>query len=62
MMLPWCSTMGVTGWLVMIAGWATFVALSVWAISRLIPVSDGSEAATQVPEELTADRVATSGR
>jgi hypothetical protein len=32
-----CGAMGFAGWLFMLLFWTTFVALVVWAISRLLP-------------------------
>ena len=54
-MLPWCTT-SVAGWLLMLTLWGTFIALSVWAISWLIPVNrDAGQAAGRLsgnPEHL----------
>jgi hypothetical protein len=36
-MLPWCTGMGAGGWLFMVLLWGSFIALAVWAITRLIP-------------------------
>lgn len=47
-MFSWCTTMGLAGWLVMVALWGTFVTLAVWAISRLIPAPP-KERADAVP-------------
>ena len=41
----YCGGMGVAGWLVMIAFWGGFIALVLWAVTRLFPTSDrGGEA------------------
>jgi putative membrane protein len=36
----YCGGMGVAGWLVMIAFWGGFIALVLWAVTRLFPASD----------------------
>jgi hypothetical protein len=41
-----CSTMGIAGWLLMIALWGSFLAFSIWTITRLFPLHpDGVESA-----------------
>ncbi len=49
----WCSGMGVAGWLFMAAVWGGFLAVVVWAVTRLFPRSrpggeDGGERAASV--------------
>jgi putative membrane protein len=33
----WCGGMGLGGWVLMVAFWTAFIALSVWAITRIFP-------------------------
>lgn len=40
MFAGYCGGMGVAGWLVMIAFWGGFIALVLWAVTRLFPASD----------------------
>lgn len=35
----YCGGMGLGGWLLMIGGWATLVAVVVWAVARLFPTA-----------------------
>jgi putative membrane protein len=39
-MLGYCGAWGVGGWLLMLGLWAGFIALVVWAVSRLFPAGD----------------------
>lgn len=52
-MLPWCAGMNAVGWLLMVGFWGTFVALAVWAITRLIPIAppDDPEIPVSAPGE-----------
>jgi hypothetical protein len=34
----WCVGIGLAGWLVVIALWAAFLALVVWALAALFPI------------------------
>ena len=60
-MLSWCMDLGATGWVLMVALWGTFVALAIWAISRLIPVApveaiDPAQGTSRLVQEVTPDR------
>lgn len=33
----WCGAIGVGGWMLMATFWLAFLALAVWAISRIFP-------------------------
>jgi uncharacterized membrane protein len=54
----YCSGMGIGGWLLMIGLWAGFVAVVVWAVSRLFPSGDRrSEAERALDRRLAAGEI-----
>lgn len=58
----WCGGMGVGGWLLMVAFWSAFLALAVWAITRIFPARKTGEGAPEAvrgtPGELLDQRLA----
>jgi putative membrane protein len=54
----YCGGMGVAGWLVMIAFWGGFIALVLWAVTRLFPASDrGGEAVELLDRRLATGQI-----
>jgi putative membrane protein len=54
----YCGGMGVAGWLVMIAFWGGFIALVLWAVTRLFPTSDrGGEAVELLDRRLATGQI-----
>ncbi len=58
----WCASMGVGGWLLMAALWGGFLAVVVWAVTRLFPRSrpgagDGGNPATALDRRLAAGEI-----
>jgi hypothetical protein len=53
----WCNGMGVGGWLVVIVLWMGFLALTVWAITRLFPLSPGPGDTVDTAPRAPAPRV-----
>ena len=57
-----CSGMGVGGWVLMAVFWVGFVALLVWAVSRIFPEGGRSgpaeSASTESPREVLNRRLA----
>ena len=57
-MFGYCGSMGVGGWLLMIGLWAGFVAVVVWAVSRLFPLrTPRSEAEDLLRHRLAAGEI-----
>jgi len=54
----YCGGMGVAGWLMMIAFWGGFIALVLWAVTRLFPTSDrGGEAVELLDRRLATGQI-----
>lgn len=57
----WCSGMGVAGWLLMAAVWGGFLAVVVWAVTRLFPRSrpagDDESAASVLDRRLASGEI-----
>ena len=54
----YCGGMGMAGWLVMIAFWGGFIALVLWAVTRLFPTSDrGGEAVELLDRRLATGQI-----
>ena len=58
----WCSGMGVGGWLLMAALWGSFLAVVIWAVTRLFPRSrpgggSGDSAASVLDRRLAAGEI-----
>jgi uncharacterized membrane protein len=50
-----CGSIGLSGWLLMVGFWAGFIALALWAVSRLFPAANRLADA----QDLLAHRLAT---
>ena len=57
----WCSGMGVGGWLLMATLWGGFLAVVIWAVTRLFPRSGpgggGASAASVLDRRLASGEI-----
>ena len=58
----YCGGTGLIGWLLMIAFWATLIALVVWAVTRLFPDPGRHETRGNRDVEQTLDRQLAAGQ
>lgn len=56
-MFGYCSGMGVAGWLVMIGVWVSFLALVIWAVTRLFPSERRSDADALLDQRFAAGEI-----